>query len=171
MAPLISTDISFLSGYMWDVIRAKNGAYGAYSQFSRNDGIATLYTYRDPNSPEATLDAFHEGADDILQAASSSLARNNNAAITTAIIGTIGGLDGSALSAKEAGWTALIRYLHGESVLCRQRWRKEILESSVDDFINYAQRLKSWKTPSVAIVASQSAFDEMERDLSLFKAQ
>ena len=53
-----------LLGYMWDVIRAKNGAYGAYSKFSSNDGIATLYTYRDPNQPQDTLDAFHAAADD-----------------------------------------------------------------------------------------------------------
>merc|ERR1711966_557993 len=90
------------TGYMWDVIRAKNGAYGAYSHFSSYDGIATFYTYRDPNSPQNTLDAFHAAGDEILQDASSSLTRDNNAAITTAIIGTIGGLDGSALSAEDA---------------------------------------------------------------------
>ena len=83
---------------MWDVIRAKNGAYDAWSQFSSNDGIATLFTYRDPNSPEYTLDAFHASADELLQDASSLLLTcDGNAAITTAIIGTIGGLDGSAL--------------------------------------------------------------------------
>ena len=157
---------------MWDVIRAKNGAYGAYSSFSSNDGIATMYTYRDPNAPEDTLDLFHAAADEILQDASSSkLTLNDNADITKAIIGTIGGIDGSALSAREAGWTALIRHLHGGSALGRQRWRKEILDTSVDDFVDYAQRLKSWKTPSVAVVASQSAFDEMEREMSLVKAQ
>eukprot|EP00584_Thalassiosira_punctigera_P001492 CAMPEP_0172534620 /NCGR_PEP_ID=MMETSP1067-20121228/6914_1 /TAXON_ID=265564 ORGANISM="Thalassiosira punctigera, Strain Tpunct2005C2" /NCGR_SAMPLE_ID=MMETSP1067 /ASSEMBLY_ACC=CAM_ASM_000444 /LENGTH=1239 /DNA_ID=CAMNT_0013319433 /DNA_START=10 /DNA_END=3729 /DNA_ORIENTATION=+ len=177
----VSASVSVVShylttGYMWDVIRAKNGAYGAYSQFSSADGIATLYTYRDPNSPEVTLDAFHAAADSILQDAElqgdvSSLTRDGNAAVTTAVIGTIGGLDGSALSAKEAGWVALIRYLRGESSISRQRWRKEVLDTSVDDFVDYAKRLKTWKTPSIAIVTSQSAFSEMERDLSLFKAQ
>lgn len=156
---------------MWDVIRAKNGAYGAYSSFSSSDGIATLYTYRDPNEPEKTLDAFHAAADDILQAAKSSLTRDQNAAITTAIVGTIGDLDGSALSAKDAGWVALLRYLRGESALSRQRWRKGVLDSSVDDFVDYAERLKSWRTPSIAIVASQSAFNQMDRELTLFKAQ
>ena len=157
---------------MWDTLRANHGAYGAGTQFSSIDGIATLYTYRDPNPPENTLDAFHAAADAILQDASSyKLTRNDNAAITTAIIGTIGGLDGSALSAKYAGWVALTRYLYGESALRRQRWRKEVLESSVDDFIDYAQRLKSWRTPSIAIVASQATFDEMERDVSLIKVQ
>lgn len=165
------------TGYMWDVIRAKNGAYGAYAHFSDYDGIATMYTYRDPNAPEDTLAAFHDAADDILKDAESKknadskLSRNNNDAITTAIIGTIGGMDGSAKSAKDAGWVALLRYLHGESALCRQREREEVLKTSVNDFVDFAKRLKSWREPSVAIVASQSAFNDMERDLSLFKVQ
>mmetsp|Transcript_26475 Transcript_26475/g.41793 ORF Transcript_26475/g.41793 Transcript_26475/m.41793 type:complete len:157 (+) Transcript_26475:34-504(+) len=156
---------------MWDVIRAKNGAYGAYSRFSSIDGIATLFTYRDPNSPEDTLDAFHGAADTILEDAKSSLTRDDNAAITTSIIGTIGGLDGSALSANDAGWVSLVRYLRGESALSRQRRRREMLNTSVDDFVDYAIRLKSWKTPSIAIVASQSALNDMEREMSMFKVQ
>ncbi|KAL9189535.1 hypothetical protein ACHAXT_009210 [Thalassiosira profunda] len=159
------------TGYMWDVIRAKNGAYGAYSRFSSADGIATLFTYRDPNAPEATLEAFHAAADSVVRDyESSSLTRDNNAEITTAIVGTIGDLDGSALSAKSAGWVALTRYLRGESALCRQRWRKEIIETTANDFQDYARQLKSWRTPSIAIVASQSAFDEMEREMSLIQA-
>jgi Zn-dependent M16 (insulinase) family peptidase len=155
---------------MWDVIRAKNGAYGAYSQFSSSDGIATLYTYRDPNPPDTTLNAFHAAADEILQDASSlALTRDDNAEITTAIIGTIGDLDGSALSASSAGWVALIRYLRGESAVSRQRWRKEVIETSVDDFIDFAQRLKSWRMPSVAVVASESVLGEMEREIHLVK--
>ena len=80
-------------------------------------------------------------------------------------------MDGSAKSAKDAGWVALLRYLHGESALCRQREREEVLKTSVNDFVDFAKRLKSWREPSVAIVASQSAFNDMERDLSLFKVQ
>jgi presequence protease len=161
------------TGYMWDEIRAKMGAYGAYSKFSSTDGIATLYTYRDPNAPQDTLDAFHAAADEILKdAKSNTLSRNNNAAITTAIIGSIGGMDGSSLSAKDAGWVALTRYLYGGSALGRQRYRKEVLDTSVEDFTDFGQRLKKWRDPSLAIVASQTAFNEMGRDdISLFKAQ
>lgn len=155
---------------MWDVIRAKNGAYGAWSQFSSSDGIITLYTYRDPNPPEKTLDAFHDAPNELLQDTSSTtLTRDNNAAITTAVIGTIGDLDGSALSAHEAGWVALIRYLRGESAFSRQRWRKEVMETTLDDFIDFSHRLQSRTTPSIAIVASQSALDEMEIGLHFLR--
>eukprot|EP00804_Cyclotella_cryptica_P023401 CCRYP_000523-RE/>CCRYP_000523-RE protein AED:0.14 eAED:0.14 QI:2217/1/1/1/0.90/0.75/12/690/1071 len=164
------------TGYMWDVIRAKNGAYGAYSHFSNTDGVATLYTYRDPNTPDTTLGLFHAAADAILNDASTeTLTRNDNAAITTAVIGTIGSLDGSALSAQDAGYVALIRYLRGESSVARQRWRNQVLSTKVEDFVDYANRMKSWKNPSQAIVASESAFSEMKArvgvELPLFRVQ
>jgi hypothetical protein len=56
--------------------------------------------------------------------------------------------------------------LKGESAISRQRWRKEVIDTKVDDFVDFANRLKSW-TPSIAVVASQSALDEMERDIFL----
>jgi len=108
-------------------------------------------------------------------ASSETLTRDKNAAITTAVIGTIGSLDGSALSAADAGWIALVRYLKGESSIARQQWRNQVLNTSVDDFVDFANRMKSWKNPSEAIVASESAFAEMKErigvELSLFKAQ
>ena len=120
-------------------------------------------TYRDPNTPDTTLALFDDAAQSILDdIESSALTRDDNAAITTAIIGTIGGLDGSALSARAAGWEALIRHLYGESTISRQQHRNEILKTTVDDFINYAVRVRSWKQQSVAIVASLSAFNEMK---------
>lgn len=156
---------------MWDVIRAKNGAYGAYSQFSSSDGVITLYTYRDPNPPDSTLEAFHAAANEIMQDTTAKLTRDNNAAITTAIIGTIGGLDGSALSAKDAGWVALLRHLQGDSAVSRQRWRREVLETSVDDFVNFAGRMQLWLNPTVAVVASKSALEGMKREVFVINPQ
>jgi len=52
--------------------------------------------------------------------------------------------------------------LYGESTISRQRHRNEILKTTVDDFIDYAQRVKSWRDQSIAIVASLSAFNEMK---------
>lgn len=151
------------TGYLWDVIRAKYGAYGAFSKFSNVDGVGTFLTYRDPNPPDTTIGLFHGAAQSIFDDVSSSaLTRDNNAAITTAVIGTIGNLDGSALSPRDAGWEALIRYLYGESVISRQRERNEILKTTVDDFIDYAQRVKGWSEQSVAVVASLSALNEMK---------
>ena len=81
----------------------------------------------------------------------------------------MGSLDGSALSARDAGWVALTRYLRGESPISRQKWRNAVLATSEEDFVDFARRLKQWKDPSVAVVASQSAFDDLEREMSLIK--
>ena len=117
-----------------------------------------------------TLDVFDAAADSIFQDVNSTtLTQNDNAAITTAVIGTIGDLDGSALSAKNAGWVALSRYLYGESAQCRERWRQEVLKTSLEDFVDYAQRLKAWREPSVAIVSSQSTLNEMARNLTMIE--
>jgi Zn-dependent M16 (insulinase) family peptidase len=105
---------------------------------------------------------FDGAAQSIFDDAEAILTRDDNAAITTAIIGTIGGLDGSALSPQAAGWTALIRYLYGESTISRQRERNEILKTTIDDFIDYAQRVKGWREQSIAIVASLASFNEMQ---------
>lgn len=135
----------------------------AYSKFSSVDGIGTFYTYRDPNTPDKTLELFNGAAQSVLDdAKSEALTRDNNAAITTAIIGTIGGLDGSALSPRAAGWEALIRHLYGESTISRQQHRNEILKTTANDFVEYANRIKGWQEQSVAIVASLSAFNEMQ---------
>jgi hypothetical protein len=59
---------------------------------------------RNLKKTKKTLDAFHDAPDELLKDASSlTLTRDDNAAITTAVIGTIGDLDGSELSAHEAG--------------------------------------------------------------------
>jgi hypothetical protein len=59
---------------------------------------------RNLKKTKKTLDAFHDAPDELLKDASSStFTRDDNAAITTAVIGTIGDLDGSELSAHEAG--------------------------------------------------------------------
>ena len=177
----ISGSVSVVShylqtGFMWDVIRAKNGAYGAFSSFSHSDGVEIMSTYRDPNSPDVTLDLFHDAADSVLEdALSDTLSRKDNAAITTAVIGTIGTLDESALDAENAGYVSLVRYLRGESTIARQVWRSQIINTNIDDFVDFGNRIKNWKNPSLAIVASESAFIDMKEragvELSLFKAQ
>ena len=69
---------------------------------------------------------------------------------------------------EDAAWVALIHYLSGESTLCQHRKRKQIISLSVDDFVDFDKRLRFWRTPSVANVASQSTFSEMGSKLSLF---
>jgi Zn-dependent M16 (insulinase) family peptidase len=41
----------------------------------------------------------------------------------------------------------------------RQRFRDEILNTTADDFKDFAMRLKNLKDPSVAVISSKAAFE------------
>ena len=44
-------------GYLWERVRVRGGAYGAFCNLDRNSGTLIFASYRDPNVSE-TLDAF-----------------------------------------------------------------------------------------------------------------
>ena len=83
---------------------------------------------------------------------------NDPDALATAIIGTVGDLDG-ALSPDQKGYTQFQRWLINESPEYRQKFRDEILETKPSDFRDFALRLKKLKDPSVAVVSSKPAFE------------
>ena len=90
------------------------------------------------------------------------LAQDENA-LATAIIGTIGDMD-SVLSPDQKGFTSMQRWLKRESPEKRQQFRNEILECTSEDFEKIAERLSVLaKEGSVAVVSSKSAFEEAEK--------
>lgn len=88
---------------------------------------------------------------------------NDPEALATAIIGTIGDLDG-ALSPDQKGSTQFQRWLINESPEHRQRIRDEILATKPSDFRDFAQRLKKLENPSIAVVSSKTAFEEATKN-------
>ena len=79
-------------------------------------------------------------------------------ALATAIIGAIGDMDG-ALSPDQKGSLQFKRWLARESPEQRQRYRDEVLNTKASDFKDFAERLKSLKEPSSAVVSSKAAFE------------
>jgi presequence protease len=71
--------------YLWNSIRVKGGAYGAYSSISRN-GVVTFSSYRDPNL-ESTLQTYHELIEFV------ETLELDSRELTKYIIGTISTLD------------------------------------------------------------------------------
>jgi len=145
------------TGYLWDHVRVMGGAYGGFCTFNPKggDGIFTFLSYRDPNL-DKTLDVYDATADALLAAAEEL--ENNPDALSTAIIGAVGEMDGS-LSPDQKGSTALNRYLSRETAEQRQEYRDEILNTKASDFRDFALRLKEMKDQSVAVVSSKSAFE------------
>jgi len=112
-------------------------------------------SYRDPNL-EKTLDVYDAAADAVLAAADALEADPD--ALATAIIGAIGDMDG-ALQPDQKGSTAFQRWLINESPEYRQKYRDEVLNTTPEDFREFAQRLKEMKKISSAVVSSKAAFE------------
>jgi Zn-dependent M16 (insulinase) family peptidase len=118
------------TSWLWDQVRAQGGAYGVYNRFSRQSGVWTFLSYRDPNL-QATLDAYD---------ATARFLREHDFTqdeITKGVIGAIGGMDAYQLPDAK-GRTSLNRYLMGVSDEERQQIRDEILGTTVQDLRAFA---------------------------------
>jgi Zn-dependent M16 (insulinase) family peptidase len=151
-------------GYLWDEVRAKNGAYGVMASLDKSDGSLFMVSYRDPNISK-TLDAY-KGASDYLseQLRSGSITQKT---IETAIIGCIGALDGSTLPPQEIGWLTFKRMLQKSSSKSRQLWRDDILAANYSSFSSFVEKLKTWSTKSsMAIVASETMLSDASKSIN-----
>jgi Zn-dependent M16 (insulinase) family peptidase len=144
-------------GYLWEKVRAKNGAYGVAAAMGQTDGTIFMVSYRDPQLYE-TISIYDEAGNYLKD----ELGKNSitEQAVRTAIIGSIGSLNASSLPPGKAGWLAFRRYLGGSTKVLRQKWRDEILSTTLSDFEDFAKRLQAWKNKSIAVLASESAIAE-----------
>mmetsp|Transcript_20376 Transcript_20376/g.40720 ORF Transcript_20376/g.40720 Transcript_20376/m.40720 type:complete len:1138 (-) Transcript_20376:45-3458(-) len=149
--------------YLWDQVRVIGGAYGGFCTFDPKSGLFTFLSYRDPNLA-TTIDAY-DGAGDALAEAAEELA-DRPEVLAKAIIGMVGDLDG-ALSADQKGWVSMQRYLGGEAPETRQARRDQILETTAEDFRDFAKRLKGLGDPSVAVVSSKGQFEASGKVMKL----
>ena len=121
--------------WLWERVRVQGGAYGGFSVFNHRSGVLTFISYRDPNL-RATLDNYDETARFLnqLDLHADELARS--------IIGAIGDLDAYQLPDAK-GYTALVRHLAGETDADRQRWRDQLLSTTLQDFHTFGQVLEN----------------------------
>lgn len=148
------------TGYLWDHIRVMGGAYGGFCTFSPYSGFFSFLSYRDPNLSKS-LDVYDAAADAVIAAAEQL--ENDPEALATAIIGTIGDMDG-AMSPDQKGYVSLQRWLVNETPEHRQQVRNQVLETKASDFKAFGDRLKNLKNPSVAVVSSQGAFEAAAKE-------
>eukprot|EP00797_Seminavis_robusta_P012452 Sro196_g083410.1 Presequence protease (268) ;mRNA; r:17649-18452 len=143
-------------------IRERRGAYGAFAMLDPWMGFLTYMTFRDPNVYES-LRVYEEVPTYLkeqMQHSSTAIKL-----INSAIIGTIGSLDGSAPQPDRAGWTSMIDFLSGSNAKIRQRWRDDILGTNNNDFLEYAIRLHGWPA-TVGVGGPKNALLK-EKDLNL----
>jgi presequence protease len=121
------------TSWLWDRIRVRGGAYGAFCLYDRAGGVLAFVSYRDPNLAE-TLKTYDLSGDYLrgLKLTKDELAKS--------IIGAVGNMDAYQLPDAK-GFTSMARHLTGETAEMRQRMRDEALATSEGDFRAFADVL------------------------------
>ena len=135
------------TGYLWEQIRMKGGAYGAFMPFDSYTGVLAMVSYRDPNLLE-TLAVYDKLADYL---ANLEMSEDE---VTKNIIGVIGGMDAYQLPDAK-GYTALTRHLLGITAEYRQQKRDEVLTTTPAHFRELGDWLKAFAANGhIAILGS-----------------
>ena len=141
---------SYLSkGLLWEKVRVMGGAYGGFARFGDTSGRFLFMSYRDPNLAK-TLDIYDSAADYLKSAEISE------EDVLQTVIGCTGDLD-SPMTADQKGFSSMVRFLKGEALSDRQKYRDEVLRTSIRDFKSFADKLSIVKTDGRAIVFGSEA--------------
>ena len=180
------------TGYLWDTVRVMGGAYGGFGRFSPYTGNFVFASYRDPNVAE-TLEIYDKAGEALKAAVTNdeatqhvvsaqgevdqdmspatathyTIPRLSEEDITQSVIGFMGDLD-SPLSSDQKGYASMCNYIAGETEADRARWRREVLETNVDDFRVFADKLDALVADTepklgkagVVVVGSQTALEK-----------
>lgn len=119
--------------WLWDRVRVRGGAYGAYAVFDIHSGLLNYLSYRDPNLLE-TLEVFRGSSRYLIDQPPDEQERKRS------IIGAVGDLDAYRLP-DARGFTAMSRDLIGYTDETRQRLREELLGTRVEDFRAFGEAL------------------------------
>ncbi len=147
------------TGWLWDQVRAKGGAYGAGVSFSKQSGALIFSSYRDPNVLK-TLAAYDAAATFL------RTAEIDDGELTKTIIGAIREIDPYQLPDAK-GWSSLVRYLVGETDEVRQRMREEVLGTTAADIRRFADVIDAALPQArVVVMGSGDALAGASRDLT-----
>lgn len=151
------------TSYLWERVRVRGGAYGAFCSFDRLSGGFVFVSYRDPNVL-ATLDVY-DGTAGFLR--SSAITQDE---LVKSIIGAIGDLD-TYLFPDARGMVSLQRYLNGVTDAMRQQMREEILGTTTAHVAAFAEALDAVAVQGVpAVLGSAQAVQDANDKGGLFPA-
>ena len=140
-SPLQAAELVFShqlsTGDLWEDIRMKGGAYGAFAHPDHLEGSFAFSTYRDPN-PLRSLDAFES----IIKESAQKGMENNfdDLALDKAVIGTYS-RETRPRSPAEKCITSFLRFLYGIEDSHRKRRLKDIINVKKEDIIAVQQRM------------------------------
>lgn len=139
--------------YLWERIRVQGGAYGGFCTFDPRSGIYAYLSYRDPNLL-GTIENYDNTPAFIRSHAPSA------AEVERTIIGVIGEMDGYLLPDAK-GYTAMSRWLAGDTDAQRQQVRDEVLRTTPADFVKFADVAEDVSAKGrVVVLGSPAAIDK-----------
>jgi len=139
------------TGPLWEKIRMKGGAYGAFSSLSGLEKTFSFTTYRDPHI-EDSLDAFRESLEEFTTF-------QDEEELEKSLISIIG-KEMKPLSPSEKGMIALKRHLYCISDDLRQLKRDQLMERSAADIRDAASGLlEDWENAEITVMAHPDHLD------------
>jgi Zn-dependent M16 (insulinase) family peptidase len=129
--PVLAHQLS--TGALWEEIRMKGGAYGAFAHPDLAEGVFSLSTYRDP-SPLRSLEAFPP----ILEAAANDAP--DEEALTKAVIGSFA-KETRPRTGAEKGLSDFFRFLYGIEDGHRANKLQSMVSITAEELCAAAKRL------------------------------
>lgn len=144
-------------GYLWERIRVRGGAYGAFCFLDRFAGTLSLVSYRDP-AVSGTLESF-DGLAPYLATLDLSPAEFDKS-----IIGAAGDADPYLLPDAQ-GHTSLLRHLTGDTDEERARRRTELLDARIGDLRSLGEAMQPlMANGDIVVLGSAEAVEELGED-------
>jgi Zn-dependent M16 (insulinase) family peptidase len=133
------------TGPLWEKIRMKGGAYGAFSVLSGLDHVFSFATYRDPEI-EKSLEAFRESLEVYLDF-------QEEEELEKALISVVG-KEMKPLCPAEKSMIVLKRFLYNISDEARQRKRDRLMDCRSEDLQRASAALLSrWEDDGITVMA------------------
>jgi len=156
---VFAIDTFLRTSWLWEQVRMKGGAYGAFSIFDYRSGVFDFVSYRDPNLLD-TLAAYDATADFLKHV---ELHKDE---LVKSVIGAIGKMDAYLLPDAK-GYTALTRYLMGEDDDFRQRMRDQLLDVKASDFRAFGDALSALnQVGRIVVLGGEAAIDDANQQLT-----
>jgi Zn-dependent M16 (insulinase) family peptidase len=143
--------------YLWERVRVQGGAYGGFCTFDVRSGAFTFLSYRDPNLL-GTINNYDGAAAFLREHAPSE------EEVTRTVIGVIGDMDDYMLPDAK-GYTSMVRYLAKDTEEARQKLRDEVLSTTPQDFVKFADVLDDVNRHGrVVVMGSPQAVEKANND-------
>jgi Zn-dependent M16 (insulinase) family peptidase len=151
------------TGALWEDIRMKGGAYGAFAQTDSLEGVFALSTYRDPN-PLRSLESFSSILKQRAGQAGSPGSLWEEESLVKGIIGCYARETRPRTSA-EQGFLDFLRFLYGIDDEARYRKLKELIGLEAEQIAGVERRLGLEEGSCPVVLAGRGAAEKAAKAL------